>query len=207
MLVSTILRTSLFAMPATILLMTQAVPGESASDECKAKPGAITPRGGHWYYRINRADKRRCWYVGAAAAQPALRQPAQPPSPTGGSQITAEPVAFFSQSALPESQPQLAFAARWPDDLPLVPDEDNGDDSQSPAVSSSYAEAAAPPATLVTLRWPVIEAADVQPSATDTALRVFSLAGMLAIASLMLAGWAAKFRSRGFSRRQMQPIL
>jgi hypothetical protein len=207
MLVSTILRTCLFAMPATILLMTQAVPGEPASDDCKAKPGAITPRGGHWYYRINRTDKRRCWYVGAATAQPALRQQVQPASATGEPPIAAEPISFFPQSALSELQPQLAFTSRWPDDLPPPADGDNDDNSQAQIISSSYADASAVPVAPVALRWPVIEAASVQPSATDTALRLFSLAGMLSIASLMVVGWAAKFRSRGFSRHAMQPIL
>ncbi|MGJ4891591.1 hypothetical protein ACQR1Y_25625 [Bradyrhizobium sp. HKCCYLRH3099] len=34
----------------------------SAADECLAKPGA-TPAGKHWFYRIDRATKKQCWYL------------------------------------------------------------------------------------------------------------------------------------------------
>src|SRR5262249_13189818 len=32
---------------------------------CRARPGSTTPPGSGWYYRINRADHRRCWFLGA----------------------------------------------------------------------------------------------------------------------------------------------
>ncbi|WP_315776164.1 MULTISPECIES: hypothetical protein [unclassified Bradyrhizobium] len=34
----------------------------SAADECLAKP-AGTPAGKHWFYRIDRATKKQCWYL------------------------------------------------------------------------------------------------------------------------------------------------
>jgi hypothetical protein len=34
-----------------------------AADECLSGPKGQTPQGGHWYYRIDRATKRHCWYL------------------------------------------------------------------------------------------------------------------------------------------------
>jgi hypothetical protein len=42
---------------------------ESATEDCLAKPGAAGPPGSHWYYRIDRATKRQCWYLGTAGAK------------------------------------------------------------------------------------------------------------------------------------------
>jgi hypothetical protein len=37
---------------------------EPAADDCLSAPKGPTPSGGHWYYRIDRATKRHCWYLG-----------------------------------------------------------------------------------------------------------------------------------------------
>ena len=34
-----------------------------AATECRAKPGAPSPQGKHWYYSTDRANNRRCWYL------------------------------------------------------------------------------------------------------------------------------------------------
>jgi hypothetical protein len=34
-----------------------------AADDCLSGPKGQTPAGGHWYYRIDRATKRHCWYL------------------------------------------------------------------------------------------------------------------------------------------------
>jgi hypothetical protein len=36
-----------------------------AAEECRARPGSTAPPGSGWYYRISRADHRRCWFLGA----------------------------------------------------------------------------------------------------------------------------------------------
>jgi len=36
-----------------------------ADDNCAAAPGASAPKGQHWYYRIDSATHRRCWYLHA----------------------------------------------------------------------------------------------------------------------------------------------
>lgn len=49
-----------------------------AADDCVAKPNAPAAAGQHWWYRTDRATRRKCWFLGpqdkAAAAQKADRQ-------------------------------------------------------------------------------------------------------------------------------------
>jgi hypothetical protein len=42
---------------------TQAQATQPPADNCLAAPGSKTPPGGHWYYRIDRATKAKCWYL------------------------------------------------------------------------------------------------------------------------------------------------
>ncbi len=37
---------------------------EPAADTCLSGPKDQAPSGSHWYYRIDRATKRHCWYIG-----------------------------------------------------------------------------------------------------------------------------------------------
>src|SRR5262249_46563373 len=72
------------------------------ADDCLAEPNSSAPAGSHWYYHMDRATQRKCWYIratdqpaGAATAQgtsdPASLPPASPippekpatPSPNG----------------------------------------------------------------------------------------------------------------------------
>jgi hypothetical protein len=36
----------------------------NTADACVVAPKGAPPQGGHWYYRVDRATKRHCWYVG-----------------------------------------------------------------------------------------------------------------------------------------------
>jgi hypothetical protein len=36
----------------------------AAADNCLSAPTGQSPEGSHWYYRINRATKNHCWYLG-----------------------------------------------------------------------------------------------------------------------------------------------
>ena len=56
---------AILIMPlATGLVTVQTSRAEPAVDECKTKPDSSAPTGSHWYYRVNRADQRHCWYLG-----------------------------------------------------------------------------------------------------------------------------------------------
>jgi hypothetical protein len=41
-----------------------------AADDCLSGPKDQTPQGSHWYYRIDHATKRHCWYVRAEGEKP-----------------------------------------------------------------------------------------------------------------------------------------
>src|ERR1700730_1440961 len=51
---------------------------QAAADECVSRPGATAPQGSHWYYRVNRADSRHCWYLGPEGARARVREAAPP---------------------------------------------------------------------------------------------------------------------------------
>jgi hypothetical protein len=45
-----------------------------AADNCLSGPKGAAPKGSHWYYRIDHATKRNCWYVRAEGEKPAASQ-------------------------------------------------------------------------------------------------------------------------------------
>jgi hypothetical protein len=45
-----------------------------AADTCLSGPKGAAPKGSHWYYRIDHATKRNCWYVRAEGEKPAASQ-------------------------------------------------------------------------------------------------------------------------------------
>jgi hypothetical protein len=59
-----ILSAILIMVPATVLLTAEVSFGEPAAEPCKASPGGAAARGMHWYYRVNRATNKHCWYLG-----------------------------------------------------------------------------------------------------------------------------------------------
>jgi hypothetical protein len=67
-----------------------------AADDCMTKPGAATPQGSHWYYRLDRTNHRQCWYLAAESAKvrPHARQAASPVRSQG-----AKPIAHLEASA------------------------------------------------------------------------------------------------------------
>jgi hypothetical protein len=46
-----------------------AEPTTQGEDTCLSKPGSTAPQGSHWYYRVERATGRHCWYLGAQGAK------------------------------------------------------------------------------------------------------------------------------------------
>jgi hypothetical protein len=45
-----------------------------ATEACLSGPKGAAPKGGHWYYRIDHATKRNCWYVRAEGEKPVASQ-------------------------------------------------------------------------------------------------------------------------------------
>jgi hypothetical protein len=56
----------------TLVIATNGVAG--ATEACLSGPKGTAPKGSHWYYRIDHATKRNCWYVRAEGGKsPASR--------------------------------------------------------------------------------------------------------------------------------------
>lgn len=63
------------------------------ADNCLPGPKGAVPAGSHWYYRLDRATKRKCWYVRAESARTARAAPAQRDAPLSAApaQVVAPP--------------------------------------------------------------------------------------------------------------------
>ena len=67
MLESKILPTILIILPSSVfLLLAHPGAGKAAAEKCNMRPSSSAPQGTHWYYRVNRTDNRRCWYLSSA---------------------------------------------------------------------------------------------------------------------------------------------
>jgi hypothetical protein len=56
----------LLLVPATVAL-SASIASVEAADECRVKPGLAAPSGSRWVYRINRTDRRHCWFLRSKA--------------------------------------------------------------------------------------------------------------------------------------------
>jgi hypothetical protein len=78
-----------------------------AADDCLAKPNAASPQGSHWYYRVDRAMRRNCWYLrpegkdGSAARSHPSTVSARPASQTATEPRTADPAGAGPLAAEP----------------------------------------------------------------------------------------------------------
>jgi hypothetical protein len=73
----------------------------AAADDCLAGPKKDqTPQGGHWYYRIDHATKRNCWYLREERETPSQTTAAKPSQST-------QPVASKPETTM---QPSIADA-------------------------------------------------------------------------------------------------
>jgi hypothetical protein len=57
------------AMPVVLVALVVAISFSAttgdAADECLRGPNGPSPKGSHWYYRVDRSTGRHCWYLGA----------------------------------------------------------------------------------------------------------------------------------------------
>lgn len=176
----------------------------NAAADCLASPKGVAPQGQHWFYRLERATKRQCWYLraeGAKAtqsAQAAADTPnAAPATPQSVQNAHAEYIAPQTSAAASTPAPaaavtpqapsptdanaaQPAVATRWPDAAPA-----------SPAPQPSAATAAAPAAASVqpaTSPAPVTLAAADAPADKPTGslqMLLLVIGGALALAGLL----------------------
>lgn len=140
----------------------------NAASDCLASPKGVAPQGQHWFYRLERATKRQCWYLraegtkeGANATQSAQATadapnavPARPQSvqnahaeyfaPQTSAAASTQALAAASTQQAPgtadANSAQPAVATRWPDAAPASPAP-----QPSPATAVAPAAASAQP--------------------------------------------------------------
>lgn len=116
-------------------------PANAASD-CVASPKGTAPQGQHWYYRLERATKRQCWYLRAeggkvtqtAQAEAPATEPAAP-QPHSVQDARAEYLTPQGAAAPNATAP----AAPTPTQQAASPTADSS--AQQPAVATRWADA------------------------------------------------------------------
>jgi hypothetical protein len=68
----------LSAVVAALLLsgVVVGMPNAARADDCLTGPNSGAPQGSHWYYRLDRTNQHKCWYLrapGRAAQQPTVQ--------------------------------------------------------------------------------------------------------------------------------------
>lgn len=124
-----------------------------ADDTCLSGPKAATPRGSHWYYRVEAGTKRHCWYLGEERGKTAQATSAKPSSPASAPDKPVQPSAAAPlQPSVANARAQLVAATANDQTATAVspaPD--------TPAANTATAEPASPadtPQSTVTTRWP-----------------------------------------------------
>jgi hypothetical protein len=76
-----------------------------AANECMLKPNGTAPQGTHWYYHLERATQRKCWYLGAEGTRAQVRgllataKPQRTPSKPAAETAAQAPIELTTAAA------------------------------------------------------------------------------------------------------------
>jgi hypothetical protein len=188
------------AEPAT----TQQTAGKAAADDCAAKPGATAPQGSHWYYRIERASGRHCWYLGPVGAKVHAREtparvssPKPPAAETPAPRLADETAPAGAEPPWPPAAVQLApagAAERVPETpLPGAPTPAPQAAPNAGLQSSAVVDAAEEGQDEMPLVWPVLGSSEGSAPAPTAQANVrweyvlATIAGALALAAVLVS--------------------
>ena len=143
-----------------------------AADDCLAAPKGQTPSGSHWYYRIDRASKRNCWYL--RSGDEALSRTVQP-NPSAAATPAASVAPAPMQRSVADARAELPAQTnierpkrREDSPFPAMP--------AGPALSQDSAAGADTPPSVIASRWPDSSAegsaVSPQPPATQLAANI-----------------------------------
>jgi hypothetical protein len=131
---------------------------QGSDDTCLSSPKGATSNGGHWYYRIDRATKRQCWYLrdeGEKSAQAPLDSPATPPAATADS-APQQPAPITNKAIADARAEWVSQQSRAERNSPAKADPQTTGAVSAPTVQNSK-PAAAPnvlaPTPISTTRW------------------------------------------------------
>lgn len=124
-----------------------------AGDSCVSGPGAAAPAGQHWYYRIDRATHRKCWFTHAITPLPnhAAAEPDSAPSVPAPSILA--PLLGPSVATAPTPSAPTPSAPTFSAPVPMssVPRRSGATPRVAPAVAAPPAETSAPSADTSTV--------------------------------------------------------
>jgi hypothetical protein len=191
-----------------------------ATDNCLSGPKGAAPKGSHWYYRIDHATKRNCWYVRAEGEKPVASQnssiiQASPPAETplqpsvANARAEASPVdTGLSNGAIAEPAPsgadsnapaadsgQSTVASRWLDQTGA-----NAVDTSTPKPADFGAKLNSPTPSVAAAPLAAADMRSASPSGSVPTL-LLVIAGALALAAL-LAGVVFRFGNAMRNDRQ-----
>jgi len=228
-----VLLTSLLVGVAVTSSPARAQTAPAAAEECLAKPNGPSPHGSHWYYRIDRASNRHCWYlrgIGASAGQnetrpsrdsamparpsaatavdpPSVAMPSNPPAPmsTGIIGRNAAPQAIF-----PAGPPAIAPAAAPPaDSEPTQAPNSVAEQPPIPPSSASRFDAPNPGRDAKAAKRAAMEPPSERPAVpVEDATHMPALVGIgLALALIVFGSVAARQILQYFGRPRRRPVL
>jgi hypothetical protein len=189
---------------------------QGAADECLAKPGGTAPQGSHWYYRVNRADGRHCWYLGPEGQKVRARaREAEPPARAATPKLTPPPAAerplepALAETAEGETKSVVADASPEPVVTRVLPEAG----PRHPATMTGRSDVEKPAATPATeaempLIWPVLSPAELSVAEPASQSKVkweyvlAGIAGVLALAAMLLGAIFNRAAARERDRDQ-----
>jgi hypothetical protein len=149
---------SFVGLIATAARAEPATAASPADADCLTKPGGQAAPGNHWYYRLDRASGRRCWYQRPESGAPRSAQndaapsrsvPARVAPPPPASTAAAEGAAYTASESREQGTVDAAPAAPaqpfgWPTATPAPAPRDSVAPAAEPAPSPQPATADAP---------------------------------------------------------------
>jgi hypothetical protein len=145
-----------------------------AADGCINQPGLQAPQGSHWYYRVDRASNRKCWYLGAqdlrlhrvVSAEPRASRKPTPHATMPAEKPRKRPIAEASAvTAGKSTHGGEVFSTLWPRQeasfRSIQPE---------PSMSTSHADedSTTDPADDIPLIWPILTAAELAANARSS---------------------------------------
>jgi len=104
---------------------TQPQATQPPADNCLAAPKGKTPAGGHWYYRIDRATKRKCWYLREENDQandksaPTAPQDSPPATSAAAAEPAPPPTTTITRNAIADARAEwISQQARTEQNFP-----------------------------------------------------------------------------------------
>ena len=127
-----------------------------AADDCLSAPKGQAPEGSHWYYHIDRASKRHCWYLGdqrekLSRAKPQNSAPIADPASPQKETATQRPVAdAHAELPLPqtrvEQETSVSAWQRTPATTASAASVENGQAANAPDAKTQL--------SVIASRWP-----------------------------------------------------